>query len=146
MAHPPLQVKVVSADREVWKGESVNIIVRTTEGDIGLLPGHEAFLAALAPCAAQIITTDGNREVIACDCGFVALDNDGQVSIITQYATRSEEISVDQARRDRDSLRKKLNEHERSEQDPEVVQDLTHRLHLAQAQIAAARLAGKQRS
>ncbi|MCQ8207251.1 F0F1 ATP synthase subunit epsilon, partial [Cutibacterium acnes subsp. acnes] len=25
-------------------------------------------------------------------------------------------------------------------------QDLTHRLHLAQAQIAAARLAGKQRS
>lgn len=76
----------------------------------------------------------------------MALDNDGQVSIITQYATRSEEISVDQARRDRDSLRKKLNEHERSEQDPEVVQDLTHRLHLAQAQIAAARLAGKQRS
>ncbi|MCQ8209354.1 F0F1 ATP synthase subunit epsilon, partial [Cutibacterium acnes subsp. acnes] len=67
MDHPPLQVKVVSADREVWKGESVNIIVRTTEGDIGLLPGHEAFLAALAPCAAQIITTDGNREVIACD-------------------------------------------------------------------------------
>lgn len=49
MDHPPLQVKVVSADREVWKGESVNIIVRTTEGDIGLLPGHEAFLAALAP-------------------------------------------------------------------------------------------------
>ena len=145
MDHPPLQVKVVSADREVWKGESVNIIVRTTEGDIGLLPGHEAFLAALAPCAAQIITTDGNREVIACG-GLVALDNDGQVSIITQYATRSEEISVDQARRDRDSLRKKLNEHERSEQDPEVVQDLTHRLHLAQAQIAAARLAGKQRS
>ena len=30
MDHPPLQVKVVSADREVWKGESVNIIVRTT--------------------------------------------------------------------------------------------------------------------
>jgi len=146
MDHPPLQVKVVSADREVWKGESVNIIVRTTEGDIGLLPGHEAFLAALARCAAQIITTDGNREVIACDGGFGALDNDGQVSSITQYATRSEEISVDQARRDRDSLRKKLNEHERSEQDPEVVQDLTHRLHLAQAQIAAARLAGKQRS
>ncbi|GAE71249.1 ATP synthase epsilon chain [Cutibacterium acnes JCM 18916] len=44
MDHPPLQVKVVSADREVWKGESVNIIVRTTEGDIGLLPGHEPFL------------------------------------------------------------------------------------------------------
>lgn len=28
MDHPPLQVKVVSADREVWKGESVNIIDR----------------------------------------------------------------------------------------------------------------------
>ena len=146
MDHPPLQVKVVSADREVWKGESVNIIVRTTEGDIGLLPGHEAFLAALAPCAAQIITTDGNREVIACDGGFVALDNDGQVSIITQYATRSEEISVDQARRDRDSLRKKLNEHERHGDAPPVAQDLPHRRPRALALTPPARLAGKQRS
>ena len=146
MDHPPLQVKVVSADREVWRGESVNIIVRTTEGDIGLLPGHEAFLAALVPCAAQIITTDGNREVIACDGGFVALDNDGHVSVITQYATRAEEISVDQAQRDRDNLQKKLDEHERSDQDSEVVQDLTCRLHLAQAQIAAARVAEKQHS
>ncbi|QQY14758.1 F0F1 ATP synthase subunit epsilon [Cutibacterium avidum] len=143
MDHPPLQVKVVCADGEVWKGESVNIIVRTTEGDIGLLPGHEAFLAALAPCAAQIITPDGAREVIACDGGFVALDNDGHVSIITQYATKSEEISVDQAHRDLDELRKKINADERTEQDSLVVQDLTHRLHLAQAQLAAARVARK---
>ncbi|MSS45425.1 F0F1 ATP synthase subunit epsilon [Cutibacterium sp. WCA-380-WT-3A] len=146
MDYPPLHVKVVSADREVWKGESVNIIVRTTEGDIGLLPGHEAFLAALVPCAAQIITTDGSREVIACEGGFVSLDNDGNVSIITQYATRSDEISVEQAERDRDSLRKQLNEHERSEQDSEVIQDVTHRLRLAQAQIAASRVSGKQHS
>lgn len=145
MDHPPLQVKVVSADREVWKGSRSISLFGLPRVISVCSPVMRPFLRP-SRRAQQIITTDGNREVIACDGGFVALDNDGQVSIITQYATRSEEISVDQARRDRDSLRKKLNEHERSEQDPEVVQDLTHRLHLAQAQIAAARLAGKQRS
>lgn len=141
MDQKPLHVKVVSADRKVWEGESVNIIVRTTEGDIGLLPGHEPFLAALAPCAAQIITTDGHRQVIALDGGFVALDDEGNVSLITQYATSSEDISVEQAERDRDELRMKLNEDERTEEDSEIVLDETHRLHLAQAQIAAARIA-----
>ncbi|WCC80920.1 F0F1 ATP synthase subunit epsilon [Cutibacterium equinum] len=144
MDHPPLRVKVVCADGEVWKGEAINIIVRTTEGDIGLLPGHEAFLAALAPCAAQIITSDGVREVIACDGGFVSLDEDGHVSIITQYATRSEEISVDQAHRDLEELRKEINSSERTDDDFFVIQDLTHRLHLAQAQLAAARVVGKK--
>ena len=59
MDRAPLRVKVVAADREVWSGEAVNIIARTTEGDIGILPGHEPILAALVPCAVTIITADG---------------------------------------------------------------------------------------
>ena len=71
MNRAPLRVKVVAADREVWSGEAVNIIARTTEGDIGILPGHEPILAALVPSAVTIITADGEQEVIAVDGGFI---------------------------------------------------------------------------
>ena len=47
MDRAPLKVEVVAADRRVWSGDVVNIIARTTEGDIGVLPGHEPLMAGL---------------------------------------------------------------------------------------------------
>ena len=65
-----LFVDVVAADRRVWEGEALSVIVRTMEGDIGILPNHEPVLAVLVPSAAEVLTADGKREVIAVDGGF----------------------------------------------------------------------------
>lgn len=132
MDRDPLHVDVVAADRQVWEGDAVNIIIRTTEGDIGILPGHEAIFASLVPCAASIITVDGRQEVIAVDGGFVSVDNSGRVSILAQYATQAEEISRDDAQHAIDVVSRKMDRNEYSEDD-------VHRLHLAQAQLMAAR-------
>ncbi|MDN6555718.1 MAG: F0F1 ATP synthase subunit epsilon [Acidipropionibacterium acidipropionici] len=132
MDRDPLHVDVVAADRQVWEGDAVNIIIRTTEGDIGILPGHEAIFASLVPCAASIITVDGRQEVIAVDGGFVSVDNSGRVSILAQYATRAEEISRDDAQHVIDVVSRQMDRNEYSEDD-------VHRLHLAQAQLMAAR-------
>ena len=132
MDRDPLHVDVVAADRQVWEGDAVNIIIRTTEGDIGILPGHEAIFASLVPCAASIITVDGRQEVIAVDGGFVSVDNTGRVSILAQYATRAEEISRDDAQHVIDVVSRQMDRNEYSEDD-------VHRLHLAQAQLMAAR-------
>ena len=132
MDRDPLHVDVVAADRQVWEGDAVNIIIRTTEGDLGILPGHEAIFASLVPCAASIITVDGRQEVIAVDGGFVSVDNSGRVSILAQYATRAEEISRDDAQHVIDVVSRKMDRNEYSEDD-------VHRLHLAQAQLMAAR-------
>ena len=45
-----LHVEVVSAEREVWSGEATQVLARTSEGDIGILPGHEPVLAVLQAC------------------------------------------------------------------------------------------------
>ena len=42
-----LNVKFVAADREVWEGEASRLIARTTEGEIGILPGHQPILSVL---------------------------------------------------------------------------------------------------
>ena len=43
-----LQVTVVSATAEIWSGEATMVVARTTEGEIGILAGHEPTLGVLA--------------------------------------------------------------------------------------------------
>lgn len=126
----PLNVEVVAADRMVWEGDAEMVIVRTTEGDIGIQSGHEPLLAGLVPCAAEIVATDGRRELVAIDGGFLSVAKN-RVSLVSQYATLSEEISPQQAQAEFDRLSKL---HEQGD----ASQDDVHRMHLAAAQLKAA--------
>ncbi|GAB3623310.1 F0F1 ATP synthase subunit epsilon [Mariniluteicoccus endophyticus] len=99
MESKPLQVMVVSADREVWSGEADQVIARTSEGDIGILPNHMPLLAALVPSGVEVFATGGNREIIAVDGGFISVDS-GRVKILSQFAELASEVSLDQAERD----------------------------------------------
>jgi F-type H+-transporting ATPase subunit epsilon len=95
----PMQVEVVSADRVVWSGKSHNIIAKTTDGDIGILPGHSPVLAVLEPSAVVIFCDDGSREIIAVDGGFISVSQ-GRVSVLSEYARMASEISLSQAEKE----------------------------------------------
>ncbi|WP_375433174.1 F0F1 ATP synthase subunit epsilon [uncultured Friedmanniella sp.] len=89
----PMQVEVVSADRVVWSGQATNIIAKTVNGEIGILAGHAPVLGVLQPSAVVIFGTDGNREVVAVDGGFISVAQ-GRVSILSEYASLASEITV----------------------------------------------------
>jgi F-type H+-transporting ATPase subunit epsilon len=91
-----MQVEVVSADRVVWSGQATNIIAKTVEGDIGILPGHSPVLAILVPSAIEIFTSDNNREILAVDGGFMSVAQE-RVSILSEYARMASEVSLAQA-------------------------------------------------
>ena len=40
-----LNVEVVAVDRLVWEGPAKSVVVKTIEGTMGILPGHEPQLA-----------------------------------------------------------------------------------------------------
>ncbi|MCU1509988.1 MAG: F-type H+-transporting ATPase subunit epsilon [Actinomycetota bacterium] len=71
-----LTVSVVSADQEVWSGAARQIIARTTEGEIGILPGHEPILAILAAGEVRVTTTDGASIVANAEDGFLSVEHD----------------------------------------------------------------------
>jgi len=81
-----LAVSVVSADHEVWSGEAKQIVARTTEGEIGILAGHEPILAVLAAGEVRVTTLDGNVVTANADDGFLSVQND-TVTIVAGAAT-----------------------------------------------------------
>lgn len=126
----PLRVTVVSADRIVWEGEANSVVARTTEGDIGILSHHEPMLAALVPCAAEVIASDGTREIIAVDGGFISVA-DNEVSLLSQYASISSEISVHEAEAEYAAARKAI---EAGDENPALERHMAR----AEAQLKAA--------
>lgn len=138
MAEKTLKVLVVSAEREVWNGDAHQIMARTTEGEIGILPGHEPFLGVLAPCAVEVFAVDGNREVIAVDGGFISVEPGRHVSVLSEFAKLGHEITLEEAEKElykaREELESAANEGF-TNRDPE----LEARYERASAQVRAAR-------
>ena len=80
-----LTVTVVSATAEVWSGEATMVVARTTEGEIGILAGHEPTLGVLAAGEVRITTADGQKITAQAEDGFLSVDNN-QVTIVAGLA------------------------------------------------------------
>jgi F-type H+-transporting ATPase subunit epsilon len=80
-----LHVTVVSATAEVWSGDASMIVAKTTEGEIGILPGHEPMLAILAAGEVRITTESGEKVTAQADDGFLSVDNN-RVNVVAGQA------------------------------------------------------------
>lgn len=71
-----LNVSVVSAERRVWEGSATQIIAKTTEGEIGILAGHQPMLAILAEGEIRVTTSAGEKIAVDAAGGFLSVDHD----------------------------------------------------------------------
>jgi F-type H+-transporting ATPase subunit epsilon len=89
---------LVAVERKIWSGEATMVIARTTEGELGVLPGHAPLLGQLAEGGVVTIRTDGGEDVVvAAHGGFLSVTERG-VSILAETAEISTEIDVERAR------------------------------------------------
>jgi F-type H+-transporting ATPase subunit epsilon len=92
-----LHVELVSVERPLWSGEATIVLARTTEGELGILPGHIPLLGELAPDGVVRIRQEGDVElVLAVHGGFLSVTEDG-VSILAEMAEMAEDIDVSRA-------------------------------------------------
>ncbi|MET3769986.1 F-type H+-transporting ATPase subunit epsilon [Marisediminicola sp. UYEF4] len=80
-----LTVSVVSADQEIWSGTASMVVARTTEGEIGILPGHEPVLAILASGEVRLTVAGGGSVRAKADDGFLSVEHD-TVTIVARSA------------------------------------------------------------
>ena len=93
-----LQVELVAVERKIWSGEATMVIARTTEGELGVLPGHAPLLGQLAEGGVVTIRTESGEDVVvAAHGGFLSVTERG-VSILAETAEISTEIDVARAR------------------------------------------------
>lgn len=79
-----LDVELVSASRLVWRGEARSVRARTLAGELGVLPGHQPLLGALANGEVIIHTIDSGDHTLKVEGGgFLSVDHD-RVTIIAE--------------------------------------------------------------
>lgn len=87
-----LTAQLVSVDRMLWSGQASIVTAQTTEGEIGILPGHEPLLGQLKDNGVVTIRpVEGERIVAAVQGGFIAVQGE-RVTILTDYAIFANEV------------------------------------------------------
>ncbi|MFB0833219.1 F0F1 ATP synthase subunit epsilon [Arthrobacter halodurans] len=76
-----LEVEIVAADHFVWSGAATMVKARTSDGEIGVLPGHSPVLAILAEGQLEILPVQGSRITVQADGGFFSVDKDRVVIV-----------------------------------------------------------------
>jgi F-type H+-transporting ATPase subunit epsilon len=93
-----LHVELVSVEREIWSGEASQVVARTTEGEIGVLPGHAPLLGQLAEGGTvRIFETAAARSSQAVHGGFLSVTDEG-VTVLAEVAELSGDIDTARAK------------------------------------------------
>lgn len=88
----PIHVEFVSPERVIFETQASQLIVRTTDGEIGFMPGHVPFVGVLDVAEARIYEADSDLvHSFAVHRGFVELAND-HCTILSDVAERASEI------------------------------------------------------
>lgn len=89
-----IKLEIVSPDKLVYSEDISMLIVRSTAGDLGVMPKHAPMVAGLLPHAMRV-KKDGSEEMIAVSGGFMEVQPDK----ITVLASAAElKVDIDEAR------------------------------------------------
>ena len=92
-----IAVELVAVERMLWSGQASIVTAQTTEGEIGVLPGHEPMLGQLVDNGVVVIRpVDGDKLVAAVQGGFLSVSED-KVTILAEFAVWADEIDVAEA-------------------------------------------------
>ncbi|MGZ7496440.1 F0F1 ATP synthase subunit epsilon [Corynebacterium sp. ZY180755] len=95
-----ITVELVSVERMLWSGQASIVTAQTTEGEIGVLPGHEPMLGQLVENGVVTIRPiDGDRKVAAVQGGFLSVTKE-KVTVLADYAIWADEVDSSAAERD----------------------------------------------
>jgi F-type H+-transporting ATPase subunit epsilon len=82
-----LHVELVAVEEKVWSGEAEMVVARTTEGELGVLPGHAPLLGQLAePGQVRVKLAGGDQVTYDVAGGFLSITSDG-VTVLAESAT-----------------------------------------------------------
>ena len=95
MADNKFALKVMCPDRTFFEGEADMVEMNTTEGYIGVYPGHIPIATVLAP-GILVIHNDGETKRAALHSGFARISPDN-IMILAEVAEWPDDIDLNRA-------------------------------------------------
>lgn len=102
------KLKIITPEKVFYDGETEQIIVRTTEGDLGVLAGHENYVSDL-PAGPFRVKIDGQFKTAAISGGILKVSKE-VTTILAMAAEWADEIDLEWAKRSQADAEKRLNE------------------------------------
>lgn len=111
----PLQI--ITPDKIFFDGKVQRLVVRTTEGDIGILAKHEKYVAALPSGPVRITLENGTERTAALSGGALKV-SPARTAILANAVEWAEDIDVEWAKRSEEEARRRKEQSKtRREQD-----------------------------
>lgn len=89
----PLTLEIVTPEARVYSETVDTVVLPTTTGEIGILPGHIPILTMLSPGGLRV-TRNGVQSTLAVGRGFAECTGD-KVSVLAESAIDEEKIDAD---------------------------------------------------
>ncbi len=102
------RLRVVTPERVVYDRDVIEIIVRSTEGEIGILAHHMQIITPLVPHIMTVYDPDGKTEQMAIGGGFLEVQ-DASTIILADSAETADMVDVARAERARQRALERIN-------------------------------------
>lgn len=103
----PYRLKIVAPDKIFFDGETEQIVVRTTEGDVGILANHSKYVANLTSGPLKVKMSDGKYRIAAISEGSISVTGDC-VTILATAIEWADEIDVERAKKAENDSRHRI--------------------------------------
>ncbi|MCI7233293.1 MAG: ATP synthase F1 subunit epsilon [Oscillospiraceae bacterium] len=103
----PFQLTVITPEKTFFDGETTQIIVRTTEGDIGILANHTSLVASLPSGPLKVMQDNGEYRLAAVSAGLIKVGGN-KVHIFADAVEWADEIDIEWAKRSEENARQRI--------------------------------------
>ncbi|WP_455527560.1 ATP synthase F1 subunit epsilon [Huintestinicola sp.] len=103
----PFQLTVITPEKTFFDGETTQIIVRTTEGDIGILANHTSLVASLPSGPLKVMQDNGEYRLAAVSAGLIKVGGN-KVHIFADAVEWADEIDIEWAKRSEENAKQRI--------------------------------------
>lgn len=103
-----LHLEIITPEKIAYQDDVDEVVVPSVGGQLTLLPNHVPILTKIAP-GELMVKKQGKEQFLAITSGFLELSNNS-ISILADYAVRSEEINIQKAKEAQERAKKRMEE------------------------------------
>ena len=103
----PFQLTVITPEKTFFDGETTQIIVRTTEGDIGILANHTSLVASLPSGPLKVMQDNGEYRLAAVSAGLIKVGGN-KVHIFADAVEWADEIDIEWAKSSQENAKQRI--------------------------------------